>query len=210
MDVGQRPALALSPDGRWLAFGGRQGDTQRIYLRPLDADEAVAIPDTVGADSPFFSPDSDWVGFVQDNTLMKVPVGGGAPSRIAQIPPVARGFSWGRPHEIIISPSKVSGLWRGSSDGGESDNFSLPDPEAGEINHCWPQALPGGAGVLVTVLRRNDDSYDDADLAVVDTDTGTARTVVEGGYHGRLLRDRILVFVRTAGSCGRPPSIPGP
>ena len=42
---------------------GLLGDTQQLYLRALDSLESKPIPDTEGATNPFFSPDSQWVGF---------------------------------------------------------------------------------------------------------------------------------------------------
>src|ERR1700726_4646947 len=56
-------AVAVSPDGTRLAYAATQGGIQRLYLRTMDSLEAQAIPDTEGGSSPFFSPDSQWLGF---------------------------------------------------------------------------------------------------------------------------------------------------
>ena len=78
------PAVALSPDGTHLAYVARQGGAQQVYLRAMDSLEARPIPGTevaVGANTysePFFSPDSQWLGFFAGGKLKKVSVSGGA------------------------------------------------------------------------------------------------------------------------------------
>jgi serine/threonine-protein kinase len=67
-----RTAMALSPDGRQLVFSAREGDTQQLYLRAIDRSEATSISGTKGADSPFFSPDGQWVGFWANGAIKKV------------------------------------------------------------------------------------------------------------------------------------------
>ncbi|MDT8302276.1 MAG: protein kinase [Sedimentisphaerales bacterium] len=73
-------ALALSPDGRCLAYVEQGSDGRRkIYLRELDKFEARPLPGTEGAISPFFSPDGQWLGYVDhfQRKLKKVSVKGG-------------------------------------------------------------------------------------------------------------------------------------
>src|SRR5208282_2587093 len=71
------PALALSPNGTHLAYVASQGGTQQIYLRAMDSLEARPIPGTEGAIEPFFSPDSQWLGFFAGGKLRKISVSGG-------------------------------------------------------------------------------------------------------------------------------------
>ena len=70
-------ALALSPDGRLLAYTAGRGEKSQLYLRPLDRFEAAPVAGTAGAASPFFSPDGRWVGFFAEGRLKKVSVAGG-------------------------------------------------------------------------------------------------------------------------------------
>ena len=57
-------ALSLSPDGQVLVFVAQKpGGTLQLYMRRLDQLEAVPLPGTDGAHSPFFSPDGQWVAF---------------------------------------------------------------------------------------------------------------------------------------------------
>ncbi len=75
------PVLAFSRDGRRLAFVAR-GETgvQRLYVRALDATEAVPVPGSDTAEGPFFSPDGRWVAFAVGTSLV-----GGQPPRAAQV-----------------------------------------------------------------------------------------------------------------------------
>src|SRR5688572_18688305 len=79
-----RTALAISPDGRTLVVravglninpGG--GFQSALYVRPLDSLTARPIATTTGADSPFFSPDGAWIGYVDAGELRRVPATGG-------------------------------------------------------------------------------------------------------------------------------------
>ena len=79
-----RSAIALSPDGQSLAFIGALPDgpkdasrppaasvsaartrARQLYLRRMDRLQATPIEGTERAESPFFSPDGQWVGFWQ-------------------------------------------------------------------------------------------------------------------------------------------------
>ena len=73
-----QPALALSPDGKQLAYAAIRGATSQLYLRSMDSQEARPIPGTEGASEPFFSPDGQWIGFFAGRNLKKVSVSGGA------------------------------------------------------------------------------------------------------------------------------------
>src|SRR5262249_53967545 len=56
-----RTAVALSPDGKTLVFSAIWGGTQQLYARRMDQLNATPISGTSGGDSPFFSPDGQWV-----------------------------------------------------------------------------------------------------------------------------------------------------
>jgi hypothetical protein len=58
-------SLAMSPDGSRFAYVGEAEGQARLYVRELDALEATALAGTDGARHPFFSPDGQWIGFLQ-------------------------------------------------------------------------------------------------------------------------------------------------
>ena len=147
MEAGEVSHLAVSPDGRVLAYVA-QG---QLFLRPLDRLEAIALEGTQGAEPPFFSPDGQWIGFTQDNTLKRTSVEGGAVIQVRGTK--AAGYaeaSWGEDGNIIYRPHGSRVLWRVPSDGGTPEPVTtLRD---GETFHTWPQVLDGGRQVLYTAL----------------------------------------------------------
>ena len=91
--------LALSPDGKWLAFAAESGaDLQRrIWVRALDSQVARPLPGTENTSNmPFWSPDSMHIGFFADGKLKQIHVTGGIPE------------------DVCNAPSGFSATWNGS------------------------------------------------------------------------------------------------
>ncbi|TDI38032.1 MAG: hypothetical protein E2P02_21605 [Acidobacteria bacterium] len=63
--------IAFAPDGASLVYAATAAGAadSQLFLHRLDRFEAEAIPDTVGARDPFFSPDGQWVGFLAGSAL---------------------------------------------------------------------------------------------------------------------------------------------
>src|SRR4030095_7772533 len=62
--------LAVSPDGKTLAFAATDASGQSsLWIRPLDASEAQRMDHTERALLPFWSPDSEFIGFWADGKL---------------------------------------------------------------------------------------------------------------------------------------------
>jgi hypothetical protein len=118
LDLGDRDALALSRDGRHLAFvGGTLGKSQ-IFVQDLAGFESRPLPGTTGGHTPFFSPDGEWLGFFTSSQLMKISLRRGAPMGICPATPVTRGASWGEDDRIIFAESSNGRLLRVSAVGG--------------------------------------------------------------------------------------------
>ena len=144
------PSIAISPDGRSIAYVGNRGDTTELYLRRLEELEAKPIEGTVGGDMPFFSPDGQWVGFRSGDALMKVSLSGGAPISIARMSRRGRGASWSRDGTIVFNIQAPEGLSRVSADGGRPETLTSVDVERREYSHRLMDVLPGGNAVLFT------------------------------------------------------------
>ena len=83
----------LSPDGSRLVYRVLHEDgIRRLYQRSLDSfdDQAYAIPNSEGAQYPFFSPDGEWIAFFLgpggQRTLRRVRLDGGASMAISSEP----------------------------------------------------------------------------------------------------------------------------
>ncbi len=63
--------LAISPNGEHVVYSG--GGPRQLYVRRLAETETTTLVGAGGGPrSPFFSPDSEWVGFMQDTALKKI------------------------------------------------------------------------------------------------------------------------------------------
>jgi Tol biopolymer transport system component len=199
MMYGQNPSLAISPDGMKVVFE----TAGRLYIRSLDGFNSVPIPGTEGCNEPFFSPDGAWLGFVRGNALMKVPLAGGTPVKIAEAF-FPLGVTWGSDGRIIFGGALGNGgLWAVSADGGKPQQVTVVSESAKETQHVWPDALPDNS-VLYTVLGPSGHAMD-ARLVVEDIARHTRAVVAEGVTYGRYLRSGHLLYADADGTLLRQP-----
>ena len=64
--------IAISPDGRMLAFAGPGQGSSQLWLRRFDQLASTPIAGTEGGYSPFFSPDGRKVGFIKSGNTLRV------------------------------------------------------------------------------------------------------------------------------------------
>jgi len=186
------PSVALSPDGTHLAYVASQGGAQQLYLRVMDTLDAKPIPGTEGAINPFFSPDGQLVGFFGDGKLKKVSISGGAALTLGDATR-PYGANWGSRGMIAFVPSNGSGLQQVSDEGG------MPQPlthlEKGELNHLWPEFLPGGKAVLFAAGSTSF-NFTNARVAVQSVGTGERRNLVQVGTNPRYAPTGHLVYAQ--------------
>ena len=179
--------MSLSPDGTVVAFVAQKsaGGSSQLYLRRLTQLQATALSGTDDADSPFFSPDGQWIAFFAGGKLKKIAVTAGTAVTLCDAPS-GRGGAWSEDGTIVFEPDSSPGvrLVRVSSAGGTPEPVSLL--AEGEVSQRWPQVLPGGMAVLFTGSRSGG-AWEDANLVVQALPTGTRTVVQRGGYHGRYL-----------------------
>ena len=173
-----RTAVALSPDGQRLVFSAVRGDTQQLYMRALDRLDATPMAGTENSDSPFFSPDGQWVGFWSGGELKKVPVSGGPVVTICKTPAIY-GASWGS-NDTIVFAREREGLWQVSADGGTPRPLTTLDVKKGEYSHRLPHILPDGKAVLFTIQKAPVPLGQRADRRAVARDWRADRMLIEG------------------------------
>ncbi|MBN2200164.1 MAG: protein kinase [Candidatus Aminicenantes bacterium] len=193
-----RTEMALSNDGRFLVFSATEnqpgsGAAASLFLRRLDKLEAEPVSGTEGGSSPFFSPDGEWLGFWADGKLKKVPVEGGIPIVLCDVPR-PYGFSWGTDDRIVFSRDRHTGLFRVSADGGAIETLTVPDRSRGEIAHYLPHCLPGGRGIVFTVKKHYWDLQ--PGVAVWESKTRKWRTLLENAADARYVPTGHLAFLR--------------
>jgi serine/threonine-protein kinase len=98
---------------------------------------------------------------------------------------------------MIYLVQEVPGaLVRVPAAGGEIKELIKVDIAKGDRQHRFPCALPGGKAILLTVGTADGDSFDDAHIAVFNTETGQMKTLVEGGTHPRYSPSGHLLYAR--------------
>lgn len=196
--------FAISPDGRTVTYIARDGATSVLAIRRIDRREVVLLPRTEGATSPFFSPDSRWIGYFADGWLRKVPAAGGVPLDICEAGAECRGASWSCRNEIVFAPTPASGLVRVSADGRHPLPATTLDFAKGERTHRWPEVLPDGRSVLFTIAHARSASFEEAETAVVSLDTGERRTIHRYGCSARYVPTGHLVYLRSGSLMAAP------
>jgi len=198
LDTIDGPALAISPDGSRLAYVTRDQGSNigKLYVREMDSKDAVLLDGAGAAAVPFFSPDSQWIGFFGDGKLEKVSVRGGAAIVLADVNGF-RGGAWSEDGTIAFPLQFTSALYRIPAAGGTPEALTHLDSARSDITHRWPQFLPGGKALLFTASSDNN-FFEHARVEAVALDKGdkaAAKVLVENAYFGRYLTGGYLSYV---------------
>lgn len=184
-------AVALSPDGTRLAYVVRRGDTSHLCLRSLEDFDAKTIQGTEDAETPFFSPDGNWIGFCAGGKLKKVSLLGGAPQTICEAQR-AREACWLEDNTIVFADEQKYGLWQVTASGGEPKRLTnslrfLKGKQ--EHSHLFPHILPEGKGVLFTICNPGQSRID-----AFSFETGQRRILIERGSCAHYVQTGHLVY----------------
>jgi len=134
--------MALSPGGEMLAFSATDASGQSsLWIRPLSSTEARKMVQTEGALLPFWSPDSQFVGFWAGGKLKKIRRSGGLPEVICNVAEIAQG-AWSPDGTILFARAVNSPIDRVSSDSANATPATSFLP--GQVSHMWVQFLPDG------------------------------------------------------------------
>jgi len=139
--------VSLSPDGRKLVFNAT-GAQSGLWVRDLDTLQWRHLAGTENSTSPFWSPDSRFLGFSVGTELKKIEVAGGPPQTLATTPNAAGTGAWS-PDGVIVFGGKGSGpIRRVSASGGVATEVVGVDASRGEGFAALPTFLPDGKHFL--------------------------------------------------------------
>jgi Tol biopolymer transport system component len=146
----------VSPDGRWIVFGGPHDGRLVLWLRALHDAAARPLPTTSGRETAFWSPDSQSLAYFADEKLKRVGLDGSSSRALADAA-APRGGSWSSDGTLLFAPSGIAGLHRVRADGTALARVTTVDVARGEFEHAWPEFLPDGRRFLYIVRNRRSD-----------------------------------------------------
>jgi Tol biopolymer transport system component len=135
--------VAVSPNGRRLAFTARTPQGTMLFVRELDDPEPRMLRSTEGAGYPFWSPDGRSVGFFVDGMLKRIDADGGPPLGLCPAQ-TGKGGSWSPLGVIVFARSFNSEIYRVPAEGGEAAPVTKLDYDAQQNSHRFPVFLPDG------------------------------------------------------------------
>jgi Tol biopolymer transport system component len=202
------PFLALSPDGRYIAFiASDSSNAPRLWVHSFETGEARMLVDAgTVRHPPFWSPDGRWVAFFSDGKLKRIAVAGG-PAEILCDSGNLLGGTWTTSNVILFSQAGKGGIMQVPASGGTPVQRTQIDKTRGEFLHAQPWALPDGrhflylrggspniAGIYVGSIDAEPAAQDLTRLIAAQQGAAYA-TARDGSRVGQLvfLRDKLLM-----------------
>jgi Tol biopolymer transport system component len=178
-----------------LAFVGAGSDRARsqIFVRPINALSEQALAGTEGAFTPFWSPDSRFIGFfTQDGKVKKIDASGGPATTICDIAILGfvSGGTWNQDDMMLFGSTQ--GIQRVSASGG------IPQPivkgaGGSGVNALLPWFLPDSRSFLFRVGSGNNPGGSEIRLAQLD---GGESTVIIKDASQAMYSQGHLLFTR--------------
>lgn len=185
-------ALALSPDGKYVAYAARRGDAQSLFVRQVETTSAVEIvpPAPVGYRGITFSREGAWVYYVTvgkesfRGTLYRVPLLGGTPQKVLDESVGSRvEFSPDGKQVAFVhwTDRTHTALWVANLDGTGGRQLATLEYDGG-FSVDGPAWSPDGKTILAPTQSYNGRrSY--ADVVAVNVEDGARRTLLGGRWN---------------------------
>jgi serine/threonine protein kinase/Tol biopolymer transport system component len=169
--------FAVSPDGQHVAFVAISKAGSSLWVRSLAAVDPRPLPGTEGARHPFWSPDSQSIGFFAANQLRTVQASGqsavvsfpwaGAFAWPAESAGFAPGGTWSSKDVVVFGPSSQGDLYQVNVKNGGTP---APVTKGGATaSYRWPVFLPDGEHFLYASFVGTTHELRVGSLTMVDT-----------------------------------------
>jgi Tol biopolymer transport system component len=197
--------IAISRDGTQVAYAA---GTQ-LYLRRLGETEARPVPGAeaagIGVAAPAFSPDGQWLAYVDASSLAgpfivkRIPVTGGTPVPVFEAAAYIDGLSWPTAETMLFADTgEDAGIVRIPANGGAAE--VLVAALDGEVLN-GPQLLPGEEAVLFSRLPRQPlapNRWNAAQIAIQSIGGDDRSIVWEGASAARYVPSGHLLYAQGA------------
>jgi serine/threonine-protein kinase len=192
------PSFASSPvltrDGARLAYIDF-APKPHLMIRMMNELEGKPVPGGDAAFHPVFSPDGQSLAYVWVPTspgaskLLRIPVGGGTPITVCDLPSTQVDPSWGVDDSIVFGTK--AGLMKVAAAGGVPQALTTANAKDGETGHFTPEVLAGGQTVLFTVSTGASGR-----IGVLDIKSGKYHTLANVGVRPRYSPTGHLLYAR--------------
>jgi serine/threonine-protein kinase len=187
---------AISPDGARIVYSNVEG---ALMMRSGDDLTARLIPGSDAAWATVFSPDSKAIAFNTGfpGALKLIPLEGGTVRTLVADSTYGSGLAWSDDGWIYFLRGQDFGrdLMRIRASGGAAEFIARPDTAANALFFYWPEALPGGRKVLLTVYPISGDPS----IGVLDIVNGRV-TLISTGIMARYAPTGHVLVVRGDGT----------
>ena len=186
----------LSPDGRQLAFLGREGSgVFRLWIRSLDSLVAEPLAGTERVQMAAWAPNSRSLAFVAAGQLRKIDIAGGPPITITERA-TNTGLAWSVGDVILFSPERGA-LFSVPAAGGMPVQVTTLDAAAGDRGHWNPYFLPDGRHFLYSSVGSPETPDVARAVYVASLDPGVRpKMLVAGGGSNPQYASGRLLFLR--------------
>ena len=179
--------VAVSPDGRHIAYTTRRGPSGELWIWDLDRLTPRKIETAHAAAYPFWSPDNDFVAFrplgIAQRELKKVSVHGGPASIICSTGQDFIGGTWSQDDSSIVFSSRSEGgggfgLYEVPAQGGTAKPLFEPEEPKQQLAQVLPHFLPNQGGNRGLVFVRG--SRLNSEIVVLDLESGRQDALTPG------------------------------
>ena len=180
----------ISPNGRYVAYVAPGEDVApNLWIRDLEKTEPRVIEGSEGAMFPFWSPTSEFIGFVAGGELKKISPDGGPALTLCRLPSGSFGDgAWSPDGESIVfaaEPPPMS-LYQVSAQGGNPKLLFGPENSEPAQGFRHPHFLPLEAGERILLFTEGSafggaTAYQrDSRILVQNLDSSTRSVLVQG------------------------------
>jgi len=190
---GFRTEISLSPNGKMLAYLVNLPTSIGIYIRDLESREPARLLTTAsrgaGVGRIMFSPDGEWINYLDDGAIVRVSVSGGASQKIHNSISFMSGFSLFGNDQILFTDASRR-LISGSI---VSSTMNVFDSEDSYLE--WPSFMPGGTHALVTRVEKGGTAQDGV-IEILNLETLETTTIIENAFNAKYVPTGHIVFAR--------------